>query len=162
MSEVRDAMDIIVDGFWDLVGHTSLERRKRRSWRPAVERFFATWRRSRMMNILLSGSGEKQKQLFKVPGNRVVKEDDLLLYSLEITGIGGYWVEFSCPLIRGKVSSRDAGDGGCLSACDGDGPEKAAAWELASNVHRTVSGGSRSTALPWDTSRVTALVHHHD
>ena len=29
-----------------------------------------------------------------------------LLYSLEITGAGGYWVEFSRALIRGKVSPR--------------------------------------------------------
>ena len=33
--------------------------------------------------------------MFKVPRDRKVNADDLLLYSLEIAGPEGYWVEFS-------------------------------------------------------------------
>jgi Xaa-Pro dipeptidase len=38
----------------------------------------------------------------------VVKDDDLLLYSLEVAGPEGYWVEFSRPLIRGKLGKQSA------------------------------------------------------
>ncbi len=43
---------------------------------------------------------------FKVPSLRKVAADDLLLYSLEVTGEAGYWVEFSRALIQGKPSVR--------------------------------------------------------
>src|ERR1700674_4503374 len=73
---------------------------------PAVERFFARGAGPRMMNIVLSGTGGEAEAHFKVPSLRVVGPDDLLLYSLEVTGAEGYWVEFSRALIRGKPSSR--------------------------------------------------------
>ncbi len=38
----------------------------------------------------------------------MVKPDDLLLYSLEVAGADGYWVEFSRPLIQAHVSLRTA------------------------------------------------------
>src|SRR6266436_5487269 len=40
------------------------------------------------------------------PVLRKVGPDDLLLYSLEVTGAAGYWIEFSRALIRGKISPR--------------------------------------------------------
>mgnify|MGYP003693907473 CR=1 FL=1 len=58
-----------------------------------------------MMNILLSGENGEANAYFKVPGDRTVAGDDLLLYSLEITGTGCYWVEFSRALIKGKPSA---------------------------------------------------------
>jgi Xaa-Pro dipeptidase len=102
--EVRDAMDIIVDGFWALVASYEPGRTEAEIMAPAVERFFARGAGPRMMNILLSGTNGEAEAHFKVPGNRVVSADDLLLYSLEITGAGGYWVEFSRPLLRGRPS----------------------------------------------------------
>src|SRR5207244_4151385 len=60
----------------------------------------------RMMNIVLSGTNGEAEAHFKVPGHRVVNADDLLCYSLEITGAAGYWVELSRPLIRGRLSQR--------------------------------------------------------
>src|SRR5579859_5545149 len=106
LAEVRDAMDIIVDGFWALVAAYKPGKTEAEIMAPAVERFFARGAGPRMMNILLSGEHGEAEASFKVPGNRVVRADDLLLYSLEITGAGGYWVECSRALIRGKVSSR--------------------------------------------------------
>ena len=102
--EVRDAMDIIVDGFWDLVASYEPGKTEAEIMAPAVERFFARGAGPRMMNILLSGTNGEAEAHFKVPGNRVVSANDLLLYSLEITGTGGYWVEFSRPLLRGRPS----------------------------------------------------------
>jgi len=102
--EVRDAMAIIVDGFWDLVEAYEPGKTEAEIMAPAVERFFARGAGPRMMNILLSGTNGEAEAHFKVPGRRKVDADDLLLYSLEITGAGGYWVEFSRPLLRGRPS----------------------------------------------------------
>src|SRR6202521_4487673 len=102
LAEVRDAMDIIVDGFWALVAAYEPGKTEAEIMAPAVQRFFARGAGPRMMNIMLSGTHGEAEASFKVPGHRVVGADDLLLYSLEITGAGGYWVEFSRPLLRGK------------------------------------------------------------
>jgi Xaa-Pro dipeptidase len=104
LAEVRDAMDIILDGFWALVKAYEPGRTEAEIMAPAVEVFFAGGAGPRMMNILLSGSHGEAEAHFKVPGHRVVEPHDLMLYSLEITGSEGYWVEFSRPLIRGKLS----------------------------------------------------------
>src|SRR5207249_7100034 len=73
---------------------------------PAVGRFFARGAGPRMMNIVLSGTGGEAEAHFKVPSLRKVAADDLLLYSLEVTGEAGYWVEFSRALIEGQPSTR--------------------------------------------------------
>jgi Xaa-Pro aminopeptidase len=139
LTEVRDAMDIIVDGFWALVAAYEPGKTEAEIMAPAVERFFARGAGPRMMNILLSGTHGEAQAAFKVPGNRVVAPDDLLLYSLEVTGAGGYWVEFSRPLIRGKLSSRTQ----AMADAYPDALEAARklmrAGELASTVHRTVA-----------------------
>ncbi len=139
LAEVRDAMDIIVDGFWALVGAYAPGKTEAEIMAPAVERFFARGAGPRMMNILLSGTNGEAEASFKVPGNRVVGKDDLLLYSLEITGVGGYWVEFSRPLIQGKISSRTQ----AMADVYPDALEAARklmrAGERASNVHRAVA-----------------------
>jgi len=88
MVEVRDAMDIILDGFWALVAAYEPGKTEAEIMAPAVERFFARGAGPRMMNILLSGTHGEAEAAFKVPGNRIVAADDLLLYSLEVTGAG--------------------------------------------------------------------------
>ena len=103
--EVRDATDIVVDGFWALIEGYQPGKTEAEIMAPAVERFFARGAGPRMMNILLSGEHGEANAYFKVPGQRKVSGDDLLLYSLEVTGTGGYWVEFSRPLIQGRPSA---------------------------------------------------------
>jgi len=98
-------MDIILDGFWALIAAYQPGKTEAEIMAPAVERFFARGAGPRMMNILLSGAQGEADAFFKVPGHRVVAANDLLLYSLEITGAGGYWVEFSRPLLRGRPSA---------------------------------------------------------
>jgi len=103
---VRDSMDIILDGFRALLKGYRQGTNEAEIMAPAVERFFARGAGPRMMNIVLSGTGGEAEASFKVPSLRTVGADDLLLYSLEITGVAGYWVEFSRALIRGKISAR--------------------------------------------------------
>ena len=100
LAEVRDAWtsSSTASGRWSRP--TSPGKTEAEIMAPAVERFFARGAGPRMMNILLSGAHGEAEASFKVPGHRVVAPDDLMLYSLEITGAGGYWVEFSRPLIR--------------------------------------------------------------
>ena len=103
---VRDAMDIILDGFAALLQAYQPGKSEAEIMAPAVERFFARGAGPRMMNIVLSGTGGEAEAHFKVPSLRKVAADDLLLYSLEVTGEAGYWVEFSRALLEGKPSSR--------------------------------------------------------
>ncbi|MEE9235571.1 MAG: M24 family metallopeptidase [Candidatus Acidoferrales bacterium] len=105
---IRDSMSIIVDGFWKLLEAYEPGKTETEIMAPTVELFFSRGAGPRMMNIVLSGTEGEAEAHFKIPGNRVVGPDDLLLYSLEVTGAEGYWVEFSRPVIRGKVSSRTA------------------------------------------------------
>ena len=139
LAEVRDAMDIILDGFWALVAAYEPGKTEAEIMAPAVERFFARGAGPRMMNILLSGPNGEAEAAFKVPGNRVVAADDLLLYSLEITGTGGYWVEFSRPLIRGKLSARTQAMADAYPHALEAARRLMRAGELASNVHRAVA-----------------------
>jgi len=139
LAEVRDAMAIIVDGFWALVAAYQPGKTEAEIMAPAVERFFARGAGPRMMNILLSGAHGEAEAAFKVPGHRVVATDDLLLYSLEITGAGGYWVEFSRPLIRGRVSARTQAMAGAYPEALEAARKLMRSGELASNVHRAVA-----------------------
>src|SRR5260221_1482396 len=139
LAEVRDAMDIIVDGFWALVAAYQPGKTEAEIIAPAVERFFARGAGPRMMNILLSGTHGEAEAVFKVPGNRVVAANDLLLYSLEVTGAGCYWVEFSRPLIRGKISPRTQAMADAYPEALEDARKLMRAGELASNVHHSVA-----------------------
>ena len=102
----RDSMDIILDGFHALLAAYAPGKSEAEIMAPAVERFFARGAGPRMMNIVLSGTGGEAEAHFKVPSLRKVGADDLLLYSLEITGAAGYWVEFSRALIHATPSAR--------------------------------------------------------
>jgi len=137
--EVRDAMDIIQDGFWALVAAYEPGKTEAEIMAPAVERFFARGAGPRMMNILLSGAHGEAEAAFKVPGNRVVAANDLLLYSLEATGAGCYWVEFSRPLIRGKISPRTQAMAEAYPEALEAARKLMRAGELTSNVHRSVA-----------------------
>ena len=139
LAEVRDAMDIILDGFWALVSAYEPGKTEAEIMAPAVERFFARGAGPRMMNILLSGTHGEAEAAFKIPGNRVVAVDDLLLYSLEVTGSGCYWVEFSRPIIRGKISPRTRAMADAYPEALEAARRLMRAGELASNVHRTVA-----------------------
>jgi Xaa-Pro dipeptidase len=139
LAEVRDAMDIIVDGFWALVAAYVPGKTEAEIMAPAVERFVARGAGPRMMNIMLSGTHGEAEASFKVPGHRVVAADDLLLYSLEVTGAGGYWVEFSRPLISGQVSARTQAMADVYPHALEEARKLMRAGELASNVHRAVA-----------------------
>jgi Xaa-Pro aminopeptidase len=139
LQHIRESMDIIVDGFWALLDAYEPGKTEAEIMAPAVERFFARGAGPRMMNIILSGSKGEAEAHFKVPGDRVVNPSDLLLYSLEIAGLEGYWVEFSRPLIRGQLSPLTA----AMKEVYPEALEAARLHmkerELASDVHRAAA-----------------------
>jgi Xaa-Pro aminopeptidase len=92
-----------------------------------------------MMNILLSGEHGEANAYFKVPGHRKVAADDLLLYSLEVTGAGGYWVEFSRALIQGKPSPTTLKMADAYPHAMESARKLMRHGELASTVHRAVA-----------------------
>ncbi|HVO63456.1 MAG TPA: M24 family metallopeptidase [Terriglobales bacterium] len=139
LAEVRDAMDIILEGFWALVEAYEPGKTEAEIMAPAVERFFARGAGPRMMNIVLSGQNGSAKAHFKVPGLRAVAADDLMLYSLEITGAGGYWVEFSRPLLRGNPSATTQKMAAAYPAALEGARKLMRVGELASAVHRAVA-----------------------
>lgn len=106
MGKIRASMRVIEDGFRVLLEAYEPGKTEAEIMAPAVSRFFCGGAGPRMMNIVLSGTRGEAEAHFKVPGNRRVNADDLMLYSLEITGLEGYWVEFSRALIQGRLSAR--------------------------------------------------------
>jgi Xaa-Pro aminopeptidase len=106
LAHIGQSMAVILDGFDALVRDFEPGKTEAELMAPAVERFFAGGAGPRMMNIVLSGPHGEAEAHFKVPGDRTVESGDLMLYSLEIGGYEGYWVEFSRALIRGKPSAR--------------------------------------------------------
>lgn len=92
-----------------------------------------------MMNIVLSGTGGEAEAHFKVPSLRKVAADDLLLYSLEIAGADGYWVEFSRALIRAKPSPRTLAMSDVYPAAMEAAREKMHDGVLASEVHKAAA-----------------------
>jgi Xaa-Pro aminopeptidase len=139
MAAMRDSADIVMEGFWELVQAYEPGKTEAEIMAPAVERYFARGAGPRMMNIVLSGSGGEAEASFKVPGHRVVQTDDLLLYSLEITGADGYWIEFSRALIRGKLSPRTESMRAAYPEAMETGRRLLREGELASTVHRAVA-----------------------
>ena len=136
LNAVRDSMEVIEEGFWALLEGYAPGKSEAEIMAPAVDRFFAGGAGLRMMNIVLSGAGGEAEAHFKVPGHRVVHADDLLLYSLEITGAGGYWVEESRALIQGKPSVRTAEMGKIYFEALEAARAKMRDGELCSNVHK--------------------------
>jgi len=138
LKEVRQSMDIVVEGFRALVNDYAPGKTEAEIMAPAVEVYFARGAGPRMMNIVLSGTGGEAEASFKVPGHRVVNNDDLMLYSLELANSEGYWVEFSRAIIKGKISRRT----GAMKEAYPEAMEAAQKLlrdgELASNVHHAM------------------------
>ncbi len=139
MKEVREAMDIVVEGFHALVNAYAPGKTEAEIMAPAVEVYFAHGAGPRMMNIVLSGTHGTAEASFKVPGHRRVAADDLMLYSLEITNPEGYWVEFSRAIIQGKLDPvTERMKQGYPIAME-EARKRLREGELASNVHRAIA-----------------------
>jgi Xaa-Pro dipeptidase len=137
--QVRDSMEVILDGFQALLRSYKPGKTEAEIMAPAVKRFFARGAGARMMNIVLSGTCGEAEAHFKVPSLRPVSADDLLLYSLEIAGAEGYWVEFSRPLIHGGISPRTRAMSEIYPHAMEAARQRMRAGEPASKVHKAAA-----------------------
>ena len=102
---VRESMAINEAGFWAV--HEAFEPgRTQAELMAAAEEVFVRMGTGRQtMDMVLSGPAGACTPEFRIPDpDAPIAADDLLLYSLEVAGPGGHWVEFSRPLTRGTVS----------------------------------------------------------
>jgi Xaa-Pro dipeptidase len=103
--EVRRTMAINEAGFWAV--HAAYEPgRTQAELMARAEAEFARLGCGRhTMDMVLWGRRGAAEPEFRIPEFvDPIRDDDLLLYSLEVAGPGGYWVEFARPLCRGVLA----------------------------------------------------------
>jgi Xaa-Pro aminopeptidase len=106
MELVRESMRINEAGFWAV--HAAYQPGcTQAGLMAAAEAEFTRLGTGRQtMDMVLWGPGGSATPEFQIPNPGVqVSDDDMLLYSLEVAGPGGHWVEFSRPLCRGPVGA---------------------------------------------------------
>jgi Xaa-Pro dipeptidase len=105
MELVRESMAINEAGFWAVHAAYEPGRTQVELMAVAEDEFVRRGTGRQTMDMVLWGSGGASTPEFRIPEiERRIDPDDLLLYSLEIAGPGGHWVEFSRPLTKGKLS----------------------------------------------------------
>jgi Xaa-Pro dipeptidase len=106
LESVRESMRINEEGFRRVLAAYDPGRTEAEIMAPSASYFVAVGTGRHAMNMVLSGERGRSLPEFKIPSEtRRVEADDLLLYSLEIAGPGGHWVEFSRALIAGEPSA---------------------------------------------------------
>ncbi len=103
---VRESMAINVAGFW-AVHEAYRPGRTQAELMAAAEAVFARLGTARQtMDMVLWGHDGSATPEFRIPDpQEPIAAEDLLLYSLEVAGPGGHWVEFSRPLTRGALGA---------------------------------------------------------
>jgi Xaa-Pro aminopeptidase len=99
---VRESMTINEAGFW-AVHEAYAPGRTQTELMAAAEEIFTRMGTGRQtMDMVVWGHAGSATPEFRIPDPHTpIAADDLLLYSLEVAGPGGHWVEFSRPLTRG-------------------------------------------------------------
>jgi Xaa-Pro dipeptidase len=102
---VRESMAINEEGFWAVHAAYEPGRTQAELMAAAEDTFVRLGTARQTMDMVLWGDGGAATPEFRIPElERPIEASDLLLYSLEVAGPGGHWVEFSRPLTRGALS----------------------------------------------------------
>jgi Xaa-Pro aminopeptidase len=102
---VRESMAINEAGFWAVHAAYEPGRTQAELMAVAEEEFVRRGTGRQTMDMVLWGENGAATPEFRIPElDRPIEATDLLLYSLEVAGPGGHWVEFSRPLTRGPLS----------------------------------------------------------
>jgi len=105
MELVRESMRINEAGFWAVQAAYEPGRTQAELMVAAEAEFTRLGTGRQTMDMVLWGTAGSATPEFQIPDpRRPIGADDLLLYSLEVAGPGGHWVEFSRPLSRGSVN----------------------------------------------------------
>jgi Xaa-Pro aminopeptidase len=105
LSLVRQSMAINEAGFWAVHAAYEPGRTQAELMAQAEEVFTRMGTGRQTMDMVVWGREGAATAEFRIPDPiEPIRPDDLLLYSLEVAGPGGHWVEFSRPLTRGTPS----------------------------------------------------------
>jgi Xaa-Pro dipeptidase len=105
LSLVRQSMAINEAGFWAVHAAYEPGRTQAELMARAEEVFTRMGTGRQTMDMVVWGRAGAATAEFRIPDPvEPIRPDDLLLYSLEVAGPGGHWVEFSRPLTRGAPS----------------------------------------------------------
>lgn len=106
MELVRESMRINEAGFWAVHAAYEPGRTQAELMAVAEAEFTRLGTGRQTMDMVLWGHSGSATPEFQIPDpNRRIEADELLLYSLEVAGPGGHWVEFSRPLCRGPLAA---------------------------------------------------------
>lgn len=105
LAEVRRTMAINEAGFWAVHAAYDPGRTQAELMAEAEATFARLGCGRQTMDMVLWGRGGAAEPEFRLPeAVDPIREDDLLLYSLEVAGPSGYWVEFTRPLCQGALA----------------------------------------------------------
>jgi Xaa-Pro aminopeptidase len=103
MELVRESMRINEAGFWAVHAAYAPERTQAELMAAAEAEFTRLGTGRQTMDMVLFGPAGGATPEFQIPNPRKeIRGEDMLLYSLEVAGPGGHWVEFSRPLCQGE------------------------------------------------------------
>jgi Xaa-Pro aminopeptidase len=140
LEAIRRAMRILERGFALVLAEARPGRSEAEILAPAVALFTEAGASGHLMNIVLAGTDGRAGAHFRLPSARTVERDDLLIFSLEVTGPEGYWGEFSRPVAIGRLDPRvEALLPAYASACD-DAARAMTPGRLGSDVHHALAG----------------------
>jgi len=146
---VRESMAINEAGFWAV--HRAYEPgRTQAELMAAAEELFARMGTGRQtMDMVVWGPRGAATPEFRIPDPLApIDAGDLLLYSLEVAGPGGHWVEFSRPLTRGPLAADTARMLEAYGEYHLAARASMRAGASAHDVHRAVSAPFRERGYP--------------
>ncbi len=149
LAMVRETMAINESGFWAV---QSAFGRPGVTQADLMAEAEATFMRAgcgrQTMDMVLWGNHGSATPEFRIPEHGTpVAPDDLLLYSLEVAGPSGYWVEFTRPLSKGSLSDDTKLLLEAYAEYSELVPKALRAGESAHDAHRTCSQPFRSRGL---------------
>ncbi len=149
LAMVRETMAINESGFWAV---QSAFRRPGVTQAELMAEAEAVFSRAgcgrQTMDMVLWGTHGSATPEFRIPEHETpVAPDDLLLYSLEVAGPSGYWVEFTRPLCQGAVSDSTSLLLEAYAEYYELVPKALRAGQSAHDAHRACSAPFRSRGL---------------
>ena len=146
---VRESMAINEAGFWAVHGAYEPGLTQAALMAIAEETFARLGTGRQTMDMVLWGRTGSSTPEFRIPDpDAPILADDLLLYSLEVAGPAGHWVEFSRPLTRGTPSADTARMLDAYAEYHAAARSAMRAGATAHEVHRAVSAPFRERGYP--------------
>ena len=139
---VRESFRINEEGFWAVLAAYEVGKTEAAIMGEAERVFAAAGTYRTTMDMVLTGTGGAAGPEFKLPDHtRRIGHDDLLLYGLEIAGVGGHWVEVSRAICAGEPSDETKQMMEAYTEYYDAAREALRDGATAHDVHRAVSKG---------------------